>query len=197
VELAPGYLPAETDVFRLMDFPRRAGAFDNVASGGRLVLADAAGSFRVDYAGTALVLSDFQAGDLDGDGLNDAWALDYFGLTPLAAGSGPNDLLGDKDGDGVSNYAEYVAGTNPTNAASLLQLRWAARPGAVAFEFDWVLGKTYQVLFSADLVHWTPIVSPAFTTPRHGVLAWTDDGSQTGGAPAGVAGGRFYRVSVR
>ncbi|MEI6516379.1 MAG: binary toxin-like calcium binding domain-containing protein, partial [bacterium] len=45
---------------------------------------------------------------LDGDSMPDDWEMQYFGnLNPTDSG--------DADGDGVPNYAEYLAGTNPTN----------------------------------------------------------------------------------
>jgi subtilisin family serine protease len=53
--------------------------------------------------------------DTDGNGLPDWWELLYFGhLT----GTDPN---ADPDHDGMSNLAEWIAGTNPTNAASVLR----------------------------------------------------------------------------
>jgi alpha-tubulin suppressor-like RCC1 family protein len=51
--------------------------------------------------------------DTDHSGLPDAWQLQYFGHL----GVDPN---GDPDGDGVSNYNEYLDGTNPTNAYSVM-----------------------------------------------------------------------------
>lgn len=50
-------------------------------------------------------------GDIDGDGLIDAWELLYFGNL----GQKPSD---DTDGDGVSNAQEYLAGTNPNQRDS-------------------------------------------------------------------------------
>jgi len=58
--------------------------------------------------------------DFDGDGISDWWETNYFGnvgTTNTAA----NALL-DPDGDGMINRDEYVAGTNPTNALSVLRL---------------------------------------------------------------------------
>jgi len=50
-----------TDTFVILTSDQNlAGAFDNVASGARLVTADGFGSFRVDYDGTAVTLSNFQ-----------------------------------------------------------------------------------------------------------------------------------------
>jgi T5SS/PEP-CTERM-associated repeat protein len=199
VSLISGFVPASTEAFMLMQFQAGSGAFSNAPSGARLLTTDGTGSFRVDYAGSALRLSDFQAGDSDGDGINDQWALQYFGRTPLAEGFGADDRNGDKDGDGATNYAEYVAGTNPTNAASLFRLTILAGQDdqTVTLEFDSAEGITHEVWYASDLLNWTLIASPAFTVPRPGVCQWTDDGSQTGTPPDTTPGGRrFYRVSA-
>jgi hypothetical protein len=47
--------------------------------------------------------------DADGDGLDDAWELQYFGNTSQLA---TNDF----DSDGIINWGEYLAGLNPTNS---------------------------------------------------------------------------------
>jgi Bacterial TSP3 repeat len=51
---------------------------------------------------------DSQDPDDEDDGMPDAWELRY-GLNPLI-----NDAAGDSDGDGISNLAEYAAGSDPT-----------------------------------------------------------------------------------
>jgi hypothetical protein len=51
--------------------------------------------------------------DIDADGLPDDWERLY-GLDPSL-----NDALGDGDGDGMNNYAEFYLGTNPTIAPVL------------------------------------------------------------------------------
>ena len=50
--------------------------------------------------------------DNDADGLPDAWE-SQFGLNP----GDPADRTADTDGDTMLNWQEYVAGTDPTNAA--------------------------------------------------------------------------------
>jgi hypothetical protein len=55
--------------------------------------------------------------DFDHDGMADAWEAQYGFDTNNAA-----DALWDFDGDNMINRDEYIAGTNPTNATSLLKL---------------------------------------------------------------------------
>ncbi len=50
--------------------------------------------------------------DNDADCLPDRWETQFFG------GIAPQNGTMDPDGDGASNYAEYIAGTDPTNPAS-------------------------------------------------------------------------------
>lgn len=59
-----------------------------------------------------------------GDGLDDAWQVQYFGVNnPLAlAGQDP-------DGDGQTNRYEYIVGTIPTDPNSLFRLRIETVPG--------------------------------------------------------------------
>lgn len=52
--------------------------------------------------------------DADKDGLADSWELTYFGSVTNQAGAL------DRDGDRINNLTEFLEGTNPTNALSLL-----------------------------------------------------------------------------
>lgn len=68
---------------------------------------------------------------------------------------------GDYDGDGRSNWAEYVFGTDPSQAdADPLQIRRAAAEGELEIAFDLPLGRrgvTWEVQFSRNLIAWETI----------------------------------------
>jgi len=52
--------------------------------------------------------------DSDGDGMPDGWEVQY-GLNPTSG----TDASADADLDGATNGAEFLAGTDPTSAASV------------------------------------------------------------------------------
>jgi Subtilase family/Bacterial TSP3 repeat len=125
--------------------------------------------------------------DANHNGISDAWERYYFGSVTTN-----RTQYTDTDGDGMSDYAEFIAGTDPTNAASklvflsatlqtnkLVQLQWAAIPS-----------RLYQVLTtpaSNNLSSWSPI------------SVWL----QAAGSPMSFTitnasqDPRFYRVQVR
>jgi hypothetical protein len=84
--------------------------------------------------------------DSDGDHIWDDWELQYgFKLND------PTVAAGDPDHDGMTTLQEYVAGTNPTNALSVLKLD-PTRSGATgSLTFAAVSNKTYSVQFNDGL----------------------------------------------
>jgi hypothetical protein len=77
--------------------------------------------------------------DGDGDGMPDAWELQYF--ETLA-----RDGSGDLDDDGLTDLGEYLAGTDPTLAISSLKLEIELVTGPTcSLRFDAVAGKTYTL----------------------------------------------------
>ncbi len=118
--------------------------------------------------------------DSDGDGLPDAWEMQYFGTLNY----GPND---DPDHDGLSNYQEYLAGTNPNDANSVLRVTdIGAGSGQVHLTWNSVAGKTYTI-YSASTLEGP--YTPVLTMPSAG------DG-QTSTNLTGSASAQFYRVGV-
>ena len=76
--------------------------------------------------------------DFNDDGLPDDWQRGYFGRDSSKWPSASEDA----DGDGASNGAEFLAGTNPTDSDSVLKLTsslmeqgqrlsWQAEPGSL------------------------------------------------------------------
>jgi hypothetical protein len=92
--------------------------------------------------------------DEDADGLPDKWELAWFpSLATLGGGAA------DHDRDGMSNAEELEAGTDPTDAASVL-VALGLTPGpsgssAVA-TVKTVPGRFYQIETSTNLQFWTP-----------------------------------------
>ncbi|MGB6220307.1 PKD domain-containing protein [Haloferula sp.] len=95
--------------------------------------------------------------DLDRDGMPDTWEIQMF-RSKEKTGSG------DEDGDGQSNESEYIAGTDPGDGSSRLQVGSIVEmvPGSRNFTLRWasVLGRTYLVRKSTILSgDWLPASS--------------------------------------
>lgn len=92
--------------------------------------------------------------DTNANGISDAWETNFFGSVS------PNRTqFTDSDGDGMSDYAEFIAGTNPTNAASKLVFLLVTVQSNRFFQLQWaaIPGRIYQVESSTNLANWTPI----------------------------------------
>jgi hypothetical protein len=112
--------------------------------------------------------------------LPDAWETRYGFAT-----NNPADGLLDPDNDRMNNRAEYLAGTDPTNAVSLLRIDGFGWPPA--FEFTAVSNVSYTIECRDALGPgpWQPWLNfPAQPTNR--VVPVVD--------PAPPGQGRFYRI---
>src|SRR5262249_43422872 len=80
--------------------------------------------------------------DINRDGFDDRFQRQYFG-TPFAGNAAPNL---DPDRDGYTNLAEYIAGSNPIDATSVLRIE-AIHWDAIGATIRWrsAPGKRYQV----------------------------------------------------
>ena len=90
----------------------------------------------------------------DGDSLPNDWELLYFPSLSATAGEATEDF----DGDGWSDFNEWVAGTDPTDPNSLLEVETAvAENGAGELRWNTVAGKSYRVWRSRNLQDdWLP-----------------------------------------
>jgi hypothetical protein len=106
---------------------------------------------------------------------------------------------GDFDGDGTSNWIEYLAGTFAGDATERFELKIVGKTEtAVNFEFYAITGKVYGIEESADLRTWTAL--PFSLTPG-GATVTLHKAAAVGVLPiyAAVTAGtsRFYRLTVR
>ena len=95
--------------------------------------------------------------DTDGDGLPDAWELQF------AANLGVLNGSGDNDGDGRTNLEEFLADTNPIDPNSVLRITSTTKPTAASpTTLTWSSSPTrqYRAHGAADLtppIAWTEV----------------------------------------
>ena len=133
--------------------------------------------------------------DSNANGLPDAWEAAY----------GLSSPFWDADGDGMSNLEEYLAGTNPTNAASSLRITGVMRQGNGHITLSWssVGGTRYRVQYANGGATFPPVftdvvrsLAQELDASAYGTEAtqtFVDDFTLTG---APTNGARFYRIKV-
>ncbi|HEY2951645.1 MAG TPA: immunoglobulin domain-containing protein, partial [Verrucomicrobiae bacterium] len=149
-----------------------------------VICTNVAGSSSLSSSATLTVLA-----DNDHDGMADDWERLYgFSTNNMA------DAFTDPDMDGMNNYQEYLAGTDPTNGLSYLKIDSIALGGPSAnsavLTFSAVSNHTYTVSFADRVLggSWASLADfEARTTNR--VLTVTNQ------MPAGVTN-RFYRLQT-
>ena len=145
---------------------------------------DPAGNTSPLSAGRAVTTTDTVA-----DGIPNAWRQLYF------SGSGTSTnaqscAACDADHDGMSNLQEFLAGTNPTNAASVLRLSSLTRTGSsVTLGFVSAPGLAYRIEARDDLGAGTWSLLSDQLLGTGGLLQITDPGEA--GLPH-----RFYRLDA-
>ena len=123
------------------------------------------------------------AADSDTDGLPDWWELAYFGnATTTSPGT-------DFDGDGLTNLQEFIAGTNPKDPTSRLQITSITNTGSsVTVNFTSAPGVRYGVERTAELVPPSWTITTNNIAGTGGIISAID---MTGGAQF------FYRAHVQ
>jgi hypothetical protein len=126
--------------------------------------------------------------DTNTNGLPDFWETTY-GITNVHA---------DNDGDGLSNLAEYIANTNPTNAASCLKILDTQQTnGTFSLRWSSVGGTRYRIQHSdggitngfSDVIR---LIDAEMDPSPYGfpsTRSFTDSNSPTNHA-------RYYRIKV-
>lgn len=125
--------------------------------------------------------------DGDADGLPDLWEAQQF---PEGLAAEPGD---DSDGDGASNRDEYIAGTGPTEAGSILSLAPVATNMTteknLIFRWPSVTGRVYSILCATN-------ADGAYTQHVADLSATAPTNAFTNPAPA-AAGTYFYGIGVQ
>jgi len=135
-------------------------------------------------AGTPFQINTATTPDADNDGLPDWWEIQYFGSTA----ANPND---DPDGDGFKNRQEFIADTNPTDAASYLRISGVSLLSE-GIKLDWLGGvmATQFLQRSGSLGDtnelWLDILTNTPPTPISG--SYTDS--------FGIDATKFYRLKA-
>jgi hypothetical protein len=104
----------------------------------------------------------------------------------FAFGPSPGSISADTDRDGLSDLAEFRAGTDPGDGGSFLIAVITVTGGAVHGTFPGVAGKRYRVRSSPDLVNWTNVGSD-ITPVVDGEQSFTDTPS---------TGRIYYRIEL-
>jgi hypothetical protein len=123
--------------------------------------------------------------DSDSDQLPDDWERHYHGSLTTAASD-------DGDQDGLSDHAEWEAGTDPENPAETLRVEMsrAQDAGRFTLRFRYSPSHRYDPVGSSDLLTWEPVSG---STLQHELgTAWarlTMPTSNPGGA-------KFFRVRI-
>ncbi|MDA0990295.1 MAG: hypothetical protein O3A51_06050, partial [Verrucomicrobia bacterium] len=136
-------------------------------------------------------LSDYSDADDDNDDLPDAWE-DAHGLDSKNP-NGIHGKNGDKDKDGLTNYEEFLAGTDPDDPSDNLKITTIDLTGGNP-EIHWTTkgGYDYRIQCTDDLT-----TTPVGWTTIYGYLTAATNSDQYIDPGLNPGTNRVYRVQVR
>ncbi len=144
-----------------------------------------------DEAGVAILGMVANPEDTDHDGLPDDWEMLIVNANPNDAITGIEDVLptDDFDGDSLSNYAEYLAGTSATDPSSKFMVQVNGGIGGTGANLQWdsVAGRIYTIYRTTNL-------ADGFTELDNHIPATPPRNTYPLSAGGGTA---FYIISVR
>lgn len=136
-----------------------------------------AGEYSVRVSGPGGVSDDVMTLRVNG-GDYASWAE---GLRPADVSVREADL----DGDGQTNEAEYVAGTDPRDSRSVLGLALVENGGGTSISWATEAGRMYWLESSSDLRNWSTLRGPMLGRGESGAYGY---------APLDGAPERFFRI---
>ncbi|WP_395737483.1 cadherin-like beta sandwich domain-containing protein [Prosthecobacter sp.] len=117
----------------------------------------------------------------------ESWRQANFGISTNTGSAADN---ADPDGDGMTNFAEYTAGTNPNSGGDVFKVKTAVRSGSTfSLTTDGKSARTYLLErnLTLDSASWS-IVATQGPLGADGTVTLTD--------PSSPAGRAFYRIRV-
>ena len=110
-------------------------------------------TLTLSVGGTLLFEGRYGITDSNGNEIADSWELHYFGTV------GPHPSTLDTDLDGMSDLGEFLAGTDPTQASSVLRLLPVVVHPSGTVDVSWssVADRGYRLMSSTDLSQWSPV----------------------------------------
>ncbi|MBP9900175.1 MAG: S8 family serine peptidase [Verrucomicrobia bacterium] len=148
--------------------------------------------------GSVTFTGNYTFADLNSNAIPDGWEVQQFGT--LTAQRTPTT---DTDGDGLSDWAEFVAGTDPNNPPPPFRLT-AQRFGGNFVQLSWpsVTNHSYRIHASSNAVSWSPFSDwfSAMAPNTSYLLATTTNGAakffRVEAAPPSSAVAATFRVSA-